>query len=220
MLAEALAREREVLKSNSKHAYDQERDEAFRAERNRLIQQSEEVLQKEQQRLAVESEEASKREQQRYTKALQDAIKEEKARLEGVIEEALANEKALAKKYLKESLKHQSMQDETARLLALEVSAGLCAVLCFRLFVCVLVCIIVFFHCDHCAYGTHQISSNLSTSHTLSTPHRHGPWIFNSTLLLSFVGSIPRQHRRHQGEGRHSKCSAGSREGEGEAPHS
>jgi hypothetical protein len=129
LIIEAIAKDREDQKTNSKQSYDQERDEAFKTERNRLIQQSEEVLRQEQTRLAAESAEAFKREQQRCTKALQEAIKEEKSRLEGVIEEALANEKALAKKHLKESLKHQSVQDETARLLALEVR-GHCVCVC------------------------------------------------------------------------------------------
>jgi hypothetical protein len=131
LIIEAIAKDREDNKHASKQSYDRERDEAFKAERNRLIQQSDEVLRQEQTRLATESAEAFKKEQQRCTKALQDAIKEEKARLEGVIEEALANEKALAKKHLKESLKHQSAQDETARLLALEVRGQcVCACVC------------------------------------------------------------------------------------------
>ena len=70
----------------------------------------------------AEMEEMFKKEQQRCAKVIEDAIKEERHRCEGIITESLAVEKAQAKKYLKESLKHQSMQDESARLLALEVT--------------------------------------------------------------------------------------------------
>ena len=63
-----------------------------------------------------------KKEQVRCSKVIEEAIREEKIRLETVLAESLATERDLHKKKLKEALKHQSTQDENARLLALEVT--------------------------------------------------------------------------------------------------
>ena len=69
----------------------------------------------------AERDEEFKKEQQRCDKAIEDATRDEKIKYEALIAETLATERAVNKKKLKEALKHQSTQDENARLLALEV---------------------------------------------------------------------------------------------------
>ena len=72
-------------------------------------------------RTDAERDEEFRKEQGRCNKAIEEAIREEKIRCEAVIAESLANEREFHKKKLREALKHQSIQDENARLLALEV---------------------------------------------------------------------------------------------------